>query len=615
MIARTLHDKKGLYLAYNKVIQEEARQKFPKNIICKTTHALAYEYYARYYAKKLQNKLTSYKIVQHLDIEDMSMREKKVDLYASATNIAACALRIVNRFCFSIDAEIGYQHFSKYHLELLINKYKKQIDLEYDSNLYDTPQTFLEHYVNYSTKIAKELWISMVDTEQDIGIIHDVYLKLYQLSKKKIKNIDFILIDESQDANPAVLDILNNQNIQRIYVGDQYQQIYRWRGSLNAMREIQGHKLYLTQSFRFGNAIAVEANKILAMLGETNTIKPNPKISSKLRKIAEEKHTIICRTNSGILKKCLAYQGKKIACVGGIKASLEDFKSGYYLWQGNLSKVKSPGILIYQTWGNLVEEATLTLEPSIKGVMNFIDEYSDKALEIIKAIESTIISDETSADIILTTAHKSKGQQWDRVKIAEDFKPIEYCGIDDLNLWYVSITRAIEVLDVTEIKNLTFSNFLSIELVPMTAWFSNVRSILKEHEWRKIKRRIFLNASYRCEICGGCGKKWPVECHEIWEYNDNTKKQTLLGLTALCPACHEVKHIGLATKNGRREIATKHLCKVNGWSREQGVNYIEEQFIKWKERSRYDWQLDISYLKNEFGINIQDHERKNIVIL
>ena len=139
-------------------------------------------------------------------------------------------------------------------MELLRNKYKKEIVLEYDPRNYSEPETFLEYYANYCTDIARKLWEAMINSNNEIGITHDAYLKLYQLSKRKIRNIDFILIDESQDANPAVLDILDNQDIQRIYVGDQYQQIYRWRGSLNAMKEIEGSKLFLTQSFRFGGS-------------------------------------------------------------------------------------------------------------------------------------------------------------------------------------------------------------------------------------------------------------------------------------------------------------------------------------------------------------------------
>eukprot|EP00494_Astrolonche_serrata_P033792 UN34061 len=63
--------------------------------------------------------------------------------------------------------------------------------------------------------------------------------------------------------------------------------IYRWRGSLNAMKEIEGSKLFLTQSFRFGGAVAEAGNRILKRLGENNLIKPNPIINSKIGQIDE----------------------------------------------------------------------------------------------------------------------------------------------------------------------------------------------------------------------------------------------------------------------------------------------------------------------------------------
>ena len=616
MISEALSDKKGLYLAYNKSILEEARRKFPKNIICKTTHGLAFEVYARQYAKKLSYKFTSSKIAEFLDIESVSKTEYNVNLFANNVNIAACAKRIVNNFCYSVDEEIGYHHFPKYYMELLRNKYKKEMTLEYDPRNYAEPETFLEYYANYCTDIAKKLWEAMINSDNEIGITHDAYLKLYQLSKRKIRNIDFILIDESQDANPAVLDILDNQDIQRIYVGDQYQQIYRWRGSLNAMKEIEGSKLFLTQSFRFGGAVAEAGNRILKRLGENNLIKPNPVINSKIGQIDETKsHTVICRTNATILRRCLEYakNKKKVNCIGNLNETLRDFESGYYLWKGQIDKVKSAKVLVYQTWENLVEEVTLTAEPDIKGIMNFIEDYEDETLDIIKRIESTVTRKEDDADVILTTAHKSKGMEWSQVKISNDFKPVKYCSTDELNLWYVSVTRAIDLLDLTEIKDTPINiknKLLTVELVPSTVWFSNLRSILKESQWGKIKRKTFAKAGYRCEICGGCGLKWPVECHEIWHYDDEKKIQTLSGLIALCPSCHEVKHIGLATKNGRRDKAALHLSKINNWSQKLTDTYIDEQFDKWKERSNYQWQLDITYLKNEFNIEINLHERK-----
>ena len=68
---------------------------------------------------------------------------------------------------------------------------------------------------------------------------------------------DFILLDEAQDTNPVVLDVLRRQSAQMVYVGDKYQQIYEWRGAVNAMEQMATDGVtYLTMSFRFGPVIA-----------------------------------------------------------------------------------------------------------------------------------------------------------------------------------------------------------------------------------------------------------------------------------------------------------------------------------------------------------------------
>lgn len=153
---------------------------------------------------------------------------------------------------------------------------------------------------------------------------------------------------------------------------------------------------------------------------------------------------------------------------------------------------------------------------------------------------------------------------------------------------------------------------LTIELVPRTCWYSNVRSNVSENEWAMLRRTTAAQANYRCEICGGRGDRWAVECHERWEYDDARHVQKLLGLIALCPACHEVKHIGLAGVKGRGEIAVKHLAKVNGWTIEQADAYVGECFDVWKKRSEYNWDLDMSYLQKHnisASQNITAHHR------
>src|SRR6266487_2075486 len=92
---------------------------------------------------------------------------------------------------------------------------------------------------------------------------------------------------------------------------------------------------------------------------------------------------------------------------------------------------------------------------------------------------------------------------------------------------------------------------LTVELVPETSWYNNVRALVDELGWDRIRRQMYRQADYRCEICGGRGPEHPVECHEVWRYDDRTRVQLLVRMIALCPVCHQVKHIGLANGQGR----------------------------------------------------------------
>lgn len=141
---------------------------------------------------------------------------------------------------------------------------------------------------------------------------------------------------------------------------------------------------------------------------------------------------------------------------------------------------------------------------------------------------------------------------------------------------------------------------LTIELVPETSFYKNVRSEVPKDEWDIIRRQCYRDSNYICEICGGKGKQHPVECHEIWKYNDNKLIQKLIRFIALCPSCHQVKHIGLSQIRGIEEDCIKHLMRVNKISESTAEELIWEAFDTWRERSNYKWELDISYLKKAF---------------
>ncbi len=138
---------------------------------------------------------------------------------------------------------------------------------------------------------------------------------------------------------------------------------------------------------------------------------------------------------------------------------------------------------------------------------------------------------------------------------------------------------------------------LTIELVPQSAFFKNVRSEVSKDQWDIIRRKVYRKTGYRCEICGGKGEQHPVECHEVWEYKKGIQK--LIGFTALCPKCHQVKHFGLSQMRGLEDECIEHLMKVNNLSKSDAISYIRKCIKIWEKRSSKEWELDISILKGE----------------
>lgn len=151
---------------------------------------------------------------------------------------------------------------------------------------------------------------------------------------------------------------------------------------------------------------------------------------------------------------------------------------------------------------------------------------------------------------------------------------------------------------------------LTLDLVPQTSWFKNARAILTVAEWDKVRKEVYRKAAYLCEICGGQGPKWPVECHEVWEYSEgSTNLQKLAGMTALCPACHSVKHYGLAQVQGREMAVYAHLKAINKWADNQAKQHIRTSFQEWEKRSKLKWEVDVSLL-GTYEIDLMELEAK-----
>ncbi len=143
---------------------------------------------------------------------------------------------------------------------------------------------------------------------------------------------------------------------------------------------------------------------------------------------------------------------------------------------------------------------------------------------------------------------------------------------------------------------------LEIELIPSSAWCSNVRTQVKKSEWDILRRKCYQKAGHKCEICGGKGEQHPVECHEIWEWRQggvSQNHQILTGLIALCPTCHRVKHIGRvqAVEPHLFNMVMNHFAQVNGLTSDQAMHALAEAYELWRVRSEKTWQLDISFIQ------------------
>lgn len=425
-IAKALPDKRILYLAYNKAIQLDAEKKFPDNVDCKTAHSLAFCRFVAVIGKRLTNNAQRLNIANTIKYCGIT---QKYD--CSAEEIARKALRLLRIF---VQSSYSEDYFKRSPKRNCITKDEQQE----------------EDIKQYTYEVAYDYWTRCTQIGSELPINHDIYLKLYQLSKPNLAMLyDVILFDECQDANPVLLDIVINQKCQKIYVGDEHQQIYAWRGAINAFSGLDGEEYYLSQSFRFGNDVAKLANMILAIKEEKKELKGFSKLDTKIVDNISFPYTSLCRTNGKAIEVILDNLNKDIHLVGNnIKYVVSFLEDGCLLYKGQLKNVKHDLLKGYKSWEALIAdyEDSEDKEPNLTLLMNFVERYSDNLFHTLTKFKNASYVKEASADLVISTVHKAKGREWDNVVIENDFKLSEKTGDEDWNLLYVAITRAQKTL-------------------------------------------------------------------------------------------------------------------------------------------------------------------------
>ena len=109
-----------------------------------------------------------------------------------------------------------------------------------------------------------------------------------------------------------------------------------------------------------------------------------------------------------------------------------------------------PDLTAFKSWGDVQEYVQDDAGSDLKVFVKLIDEYG---VQTVMDVANKAV-DEKYANVIVSTAHKSKGREWSSVRIAGDFRePVNEDGTPsdpikaECNLAYVSVTRAKDQLD------------------------------------------------------------------------------------------------------------------------------------------------------------------------
>ena len=442
MMSNAMPERRGMYLAFNKAIANEAQSKFHRNVNCRTFHSLAYRSVPRGITDKLRlPRLSPSFLAQEYRLTPISLRRLMGGRYEKytlmASRLASLVTNAVGYFCST-----NSQYPAPRHIQAPSWLHADDIEA-LQKHLYPA---------------VERRWLESIDVNHPAGIGHDIYLKYWAMSDPIIP-ADYVLFDEAQDADPLMLGILLKQkNTQVIYVGDAHQQIYQWRGAVNAMQQLPLTESRLTTSFRFGDEIAQVANHLLGALKETVPLLGNPNVHSK---VVNKPHTkmrdaILCRTNARAMELLLAglVKGEKVSLQAD-HVKLNRFVDAASMLKQGKRVMDVPELSWFNSWHDVHEYCETNEGSDIKPLVKLVDDHGTdplkRALAKITPIEQ--------ADYIISTAHKAKGLEWERVHLEDDYQ-FKINGLEhkisdeELRLLYVACTRAKLSLNIHHIYDL-----------------------------------------------------------------------------------------------------------------------------------------------------------------
>lgn len=430
---------KFLYVCFGKSNQVEAATRFGPHVECRTGNSLAYG-------------AVGYKFKDQLVLKSWSTRDFAAQLKLPNIRTAAIIQAVLTQYFTSIDLTLSPMHVAGVASKWSITP--NEIDL-----------------LLAQSKLA---WSKMQQVGSGVSMPHDAYFKMWALSNPRLLKYSHIILDEGQDTNPVMARIVEQQtHARKLLIGDRHQSIFLFRGALNAMEQFaaSGATVFqMPQTWRFGPKIAHVANELLGFFKaeEVKIIGAGPATAKR----PENKRAVLSRTNAGLYAEAAAVLGKNTHWLGGVEQyRLDALVDSYMLKTNRRSEIRDPSLRSFQSWQQYKDEAESSSNGEAKMLIKLNEQYDKDIPYLVKCFRANALITESGANLVLSTAHKAKGFDWDVVKIGEDFDcttkalndmklspqlPLSAAHAQEINLLYVAVTRARHTLDL----NVETTNFL-----------------------------------------------------------------------------------------------------------------------------------------------------------
>jgi hypothetical protein len=134
-------------------------------------------------------------------------------------------------------------------------------------------------------------------------------------------------------------------------------------------------------------------------------------------------------------------------------------------------------------------------------------------------------------------------------------------------------------------------------LVPKPLWGKSAAQLFKGKAravWKRIRSNALQVALGVCQVCSDPVPESDLNCHELWDYDDDRGTATLVGLRMQCRKCDCAVHMGRAEKQGFLDVAIAQLYKVNGVGELEAMKLYRRARGIWSQRNKKQWRIVVA---------------------